>query len=88
MDDPAKKQYLIFSAVISFIVSFVINFFFTSATNIPLAGGFPITLYGSEGIGLLFGKTLNTLIIGLCLTPLIYFGIQWLQNRGTGGSNY
>lgn len=80
--DPAKKQYLIFSAVTSFFLSIAINFIFLGGVSGPLFSGFPVALAGLEGIAYFGGQIINTLILTALFTIPIYYGFMWMINRG------
>ena len=82
--DPAKKQYFIFCAIVSIILSGIVNFFFIDILKGSFAYGFPIGLTGLVGIGAFFARLINSIVLGLILTPMLYYFIQWLQHRGSG----
>jgi hypothetical protein len=79
--DPAKQQYIIFSGVIGLILALVINFFFVDLLQNSFLYGFPISLSGTSGIGMFLARVINSVVIGLIMTPLVYFTIRWLQTR-------
>ena len=79
--DPATKQYIIFSAVVSLLISIFINFIFVNLMTGTFAYGFPINLGASEGIVNILLRTINTVIIGLFLTVPIYYLIIWWIKR-------
>lgn len=86
--NPATKQYIIFSAIISFILSFLLNFFFFNLTKGSLFTGFPISLDGKEGFTEFFLRSVNTGIFTVALIIPVYLGIQWLLTRRGGGGYY
>lgn len=84
--DPAVKQYIIFSLVISLIIGVLVNFVLIEGVKGSFAYGFPIVLNGVEGVLNFVYRIVNTVILGLLLTVPVYFGIKWLQTRG--GSSF
>lgn len=83
--DPATKQYIIFSLVISLIIGVIINFVLIEAVRGTFAYGFPINLNGVEGIVNFIDRIINTVVIGGFITFPVYFGIKYLQTRGGSG---
>lgn len=83
--DPAKKQYIIFAAIISILLSGVINFWFIEILEGSPLYGVPVNLEDVSDVVGFVGRIINSVMMGLFLTPLIYWGINWLQNRGGGG---
>ncbi len=81
-DDPAKKQYLIFSAILALIISFILNFFFFGLLQGPIISGFPFNVTEATGVTAFFSRLVNTIVLGGFLTIPIYYFLQWLQNRG------
>ena len=79
--DPAKKQYWIFSAIVSVILSLIINFAIFPLFKNSIIYGFPFNFGTSEGIALFFIKIIDSLILGAILTPGVYYFLQWLQHR-------
>jgi hypothetical protein len=79
--NPATKQYWIFSGVISLIVSAIYNFGVINILEKTFIYGFPISLAGTEGFQNFIARLLNTIIMGLILTPLTFFFFKWLETR-------
>lgn len=79
--DPATKQYLIFSLVISLIISALINFAFIEMLAGSFAYGFPVNLNTSTGLSNFVGRIINTIVQGLILLPMIYYGIKYWITR-------
>jgi hypothetical protein len=86
MDDPAKRQYFMFSFVLGVIIGLFLNFFLADLITGPIVSGFPFNVSDASGIGGFFQKIINSTVMGALLTVPIYYGITWLQNRGGGGS--
>ncbi len=83
--NPATKQYLIFSLIISFILSIILNFFFFSLTEGSIFTGFPLSLEGKEGFANFLIKSINTGIFTIVLIVPVFLGIQWFLKRKGGG---
>lgn len=79
--DPAKKQYLIFSFVISLIFGVILSFPLADLLEGPLVSGFPISISDMSGLGKFFAQVFNSVILGAILTVPVYYGLDWLQNR-------
>ena len=60
--DPAKKQYLIFCFVVSFIIGIIINFAFVDIVKGTLLYGIPFNLGESEGFGNFLIRVVNTIL--------------------------
>lgn len=84
-EDPAKREYLVFALVISIILSAVLNFVFFGYISGPVVGGFPIDIVNAEGVGRLVGQVINSIVMGALMTPVVYYTLDWLRNRGGGG---
>lgn len=68
------------SALIAFIFSFFLNFFFAGLLEGPFVSGFPISVANATGIGDLIARVVNTLVIGGLLTAPIYYLFLWFIN--------
>lgn len=79
--DPAKRQYLIFAVVIAIILSGIINFMFVDLVKGSILYGFPINLANTSGIGMFLARLVDSIVMGLFLTPLLYYGINWYLRR-------
>jgi len=79
--DPATKQYVIFSAIISLIISFILSFILPDLLKGSIFYGFPISLSNSSGLGEIFLKTINTLILTFFLTFLVYYALMWYLRK-------
>lgn len=84
--DEAKKQYFIFSIIITLILSFIINFFLSGSLNGPIVSGFPFSVVGIEGFTSIFYRLINTIVMTLLLVVPVYYGLMWLITRGNGGN--
>jgi hypothetical protein len=80
--DPAVKQYMIFSLLISLIIAAIYNFGIVNGLQGGPLYGFPISLIGAEGLTDTAIRLVNTIIIGVLITPLTYFGVMWALKRG------
>lgn len=80
--NPAVKNYLIFSAIIAFVIALLLQFVFFETFKSSFIYGFPLSLLGTEGFGSFIIRVINTAITTLFFTPGVYFAIQWLQRRG------
>lgn len=79
--DPAKKQYWIFSAIVSVILSLILNFVFLSLFPGTIIYGFPFNYGDSVGFANFFIKIVDSLILGAILTPGVYYFLNYLQHR-------
>lgn len=79
--DPATKQYIIFSLIVSIILAAIINFVLVEMVANTFAYGFPINLKGAEGFSGFISRVINTVVQGLILSPMVYYGLKYLQNR-------
>lgn len=84
-EDPAKKDYWIFSLVVAMILSAIVNFGFFGRISGPIVGGFPIDIVKAEGLGRLVGQVINSIVVGVLMTPVVYYTLDWLRNRRGGG---
>lgn len=83
--DPAVKQYIIFSFVISIILGFLVSFVLVEGVRGGFAYGFPINLNGAEGFTGIIYRLINTIVLGFLFTIPVYLGLKWLQTRGGSG---
>lgn len=79
--NPATKQMLIFSFVISLIASAVINFLIVEILKTTFLYGFPINLASTSGIGTFLSRVINTVVVGIILLPAVFYGVKYLQSR-------
>lgn len=80
--DPATRQYIIFSLIISMIISAVLNFALVEVLSGSFLYGFPVNLSTTSGIGNFLGRIINTAVQGLILLPLVYYGFRyWIRRR-------
>lgn len=79
--NPVTKQLWIFSFIVSLIVSALINFLAVELLNGSFLYGFPFRLDDAVGIGSLVLRLVNSLALGLILTPLTYYIVKYLQTR-------
>ncbi|MEP7103767.1 MAG: hypothetical protein ABI721_03600 [Candidatus Dojkabacteria bacterium] len=79
--DPAVKQYIVFSFVISLILGVLVNFILIEGVKGTFAYGFPINLNAVEGVLNFVYRVINTLILGALLTVPVYLGLKYLQTR-------
>lgn len=86
--NPALKNYIIFSAVIAFVVAALLNFGLFANIRTTFIQGFPLSIADTEGFATFIITLINTLIATLFFTPVVYFIIQYLQRGGNGGSEY
>jgi len=86
--NPALKNYIIFSAVVAFVVAALLNFGLFANVRSSFIQGFPISIAETEGFVTFLITLINTLIATLFFTPVVYFIIQYLQRRGNGGGEY
>jgi hypothetical protein len=79
--DPAKRQYLIFSFIITLLIAIVINFMFTNLLQGTFITGFPIQVGDASGAEEFGIKVMNTIIFTVLLTFPMYLFIMWFINR-------
>lgn len=79
--DPIKKQYFLFSIVVSVILSLIINFLMVDFLKGSLFYGFPFDLSEASGVGAFFFRVLNSLVYSVVLVVPVYYGFWWLANR-------
>ena len=79
--NPATKEYLKFSIIISIIFSFIINFVFIELVPGTLIYGFPFSLNGAEGFGAFLFRILNTIIIAAFITFPVLYILRQIQRR-------
>lgn len=80
--DPATKQYLIFSLIVSMILSAIINFALIEVLSHSFLYGFPVSLTDTTGLGNFLARVINTAVQGLILLPLVYYGFRyWITRR-------
>lgn len=79
--DPAVKQYLVFSFVISVILGVIVSFILVDSVKGTFAYGFPIPLADAEGITMFIYRVINSLVLGLFFTIPVYLGLKYIQTR-------
>lgn len=79
--NPVTKQLWIFSFLVSLVISGLINFLAIELLRGSFLYGFPIKLDGAIGIGSFIARLINTFLLGMILTPLMYYVIKYLQTR-------
>lgn len=80
-EDPAKRQYLMFSAVIAIMFSFIIQFGLAGSIEGPYVEGFPFSVFELTGFEALLKRAFNTLFMAAFLVVPIYYLLMWGQNR-------
>lgn len=79
--DPIKKQYFIFSIVVSVILSLLINFLMVDFLKGSFFYGFPFDLTDASDIASFFYRVLNSLAYSVVLVVPLYYGFWWLANK-------
>lgn len=79
--NPATKQYLTLSIVISIIFSFIINFAFVDLAKGSFLYGFPISINEVEGFLNFLFRLLNTAIIAAFLVFPVLLLLRELDRR-------
>lgn len=79
--DPVTKQLWIFSLIVSIVLSGAINFFLIELLRGSFLWGFPINLANTAGIGTFLARLVNSVALGVILTPLTYYIVKYLQTR-------
>jgi asparagine N-glycosylation enzyme membrane subunit Stt3 len=83
--DSAKKQYWIFAAILALIASIFLNFTIIGSAAGPFVEGFPISVYQAEGGGVFFSRLINSVVMGLLLVVPMYYLLNWIFKKATGG---
>lgn len=79
--DSSTKQYIIFSFVVSVVISLIANFIIINGLKGTPLYGIPINLANSAGFGEFLLRILNTLIMSVFLTLPVFWFLIWAYKR-------
>lgn len=82
--DSTTKQYILFSFVVSIVISLIANFIIINGLKGTMFYGVPISLVNASGFGEFIIRIINSLVMALFLTLPMYWFMIWAYKRVRG----
>lgn len=81
ISDPAKKQYFMFSIIVSIILMLGLNYLLPGVVDAMSTFGYPLSTADAAGAGKFLIQSFNGISMGLMLSVPMYYIIFWLLSK-------